>query len=55
MFMMFSPTYQNTTQRHNPEDIDLTQISLLSPVILYECEVWSFTLREEHEVRLFEN
>jgi hypothetical protein len=24
-------------------------------VVLYECETWSFTLREEHRLRVFEN
>ena len=25
------------------------------PVVLYGCETWSLTLREEHRVRVFEN
>jgi len=25
------------------------------PVVLYECETWSFTLREERRLRVFEN
>jgi hypothetical protein len=25
------------------------------PVVLYGCKTWSFTLREEHRVRIFEN
>jgi hypothetical protein len=25
------------------------------PVILYECETWSLSLREEHRLRVFEN
>jgi hypothetical protein len=25
------------------------------PVVLYGCETWSLTLREEHSLRLFEN
>jgi hypothetical protein len=25
------------------------------PVVLYGCEVWSFLLREEHRLRVFEN
>jgi hypothetical protein len=25
------------------------------PVVLYECETWSLTLREEHRLRVFEN
>jgi hypothetical protein len=27
----------------------------LLPVVLYGCETWSFTLREEHRLRVFEN
>jgi hypothetical protein len=26
-----------------------------APVVLYGCETWSLTLREEHRLRLFEN
>jgi hypothetical protein len=25
------------------------------PVVLYGCETWSLTLREEHKLRVFEN
>ena len=25
------------------------------PVVLYGCETWSLTLREEHKLKLFEN
>jgi hypothetical protein len=25
------------------------------PVVLYGCEIWSLTLREEHILRVFEN
>jgi hypothetical protein len=25
------------------------------PVVLYECETWTLTLREEHRLRVFEN
>jgi hypothetical protein len=25
------------------------------PVVLYRCETWSLTLREEHRLRVFEN
>jgi hypothetical protein len=25
------------------------------PVVLYECETWSLTLRKEHRLRVFEN
>ena len=27
----------------------------LFPVVLYGCETWSLTLREEHRLRVFEN
>jgi hypothetical protein len=29
--------------------------TLILPVVLYECETWSLTLREEHRLRVFEN
>jgi hypothetical protein len=29
--------------------------NLILPVALYGCETWSFTLREEHRLRVFEN
>jgi hypothetical protein len=28
---------------------------IILPVVLYGCETWSLTLREEHKLRLFEN
>jgi hypothetical protein len=28
---------------------------IILPVVLYECETWSPTLREEHRLRVFEN
>jgi hypothetical protein len=28
---------------------------IILPVILYGCEIWSLTLREEHRLRVFEN
>ena len=28
---------------------------IIQPVILYGCETWSLTLREEHKIRVFEN
>jgi hypothetical protein len=33
----------------------LARETLFSPFILYGCETWSLTLREEHRVRVFEN
>jgi hypothetical protein len=29
--------------------------TIILPVVLYGCETWSLTLREEHIVRVFEN
>jgi hypothetical protein len=29
--------------------------TVISPVVLYGCETWSLTLREEHTLRVFEN
>jgi hypothetical protein len=29
--------------------------SIILPVVLYGCETWSVTLREEHRLRVFEN
>jgi hypothetical protein len=29
--------------------------AVILPVVLYGCETWSLTLREEHELRIFEN
>jgi hypothetical protein len=29
--------------------------TIILPVVLYECETWYLTLREEHRLRVFEN
>jgi hypothetical protein len=29
--------------------------TVIMPVVLYGCETWSLTLREEHRLRVFEN
>jgi hypothetical protein len=29
--------------------------TIILPVVLYGCETWSVTLREEHRLRVFEN
>jgi hypothetical protein len=29
-------------------------ITIILPVVLYGCETWSLTLREEHRLRVFE-
>jgi hypothetical protein len=28
---------------------------IILPVVLYECETWSLTLKEEHRLKVFEN
>jgi hypothetical protein len=28
---------------------------IILPLVLYECEIWSLALREEHRLRVFEN
>jgi hypothetical protein len=33
----------------------LTNQDVILPVVLYGCETWSLTLREEHRLRVFEN
>jgi hypothetical protein len=32
-----------------------TYETIILPVVLYGCETWSVTLREEHRMRVFEN
>jgi hypothetical protein len=29
--------------------------TIILPVVLYRCETWSLTIREEHKLRVFEN
>jgi hypothetical protein len=29
--------------------------TIILPVVLYGCETWSLTLREEHKLRVFDN
>jgi hypothetical protein len=29
--------------------------TIILPVVLYGCQTWSLTLREEHRLRVFEN
>jgi hypothetical protein len=41
----------------NAEKIKCMLLSqtIILPVVLYGCETWSLTLREEHRLRVFEN
>jgi hypothetical protein len=34
---------------------DIYVVNSLLPVVLYGCETWSLTLREERRLRVFEN
>ena len=29
--------------------------TIITPVVLYGCEIWTLTLREEHRLRVFQN
>jgi hypothetical protein len=43
-----------TDQNSIQEEIKNTETIIL-PVVLYGCETWSLTLREERRLRMFEN
>jgi hypothetical protein len=59
----YSTIFRATYNRFTTYDaISLKRILILSshlviilPVVLYGCETWSVTLREEHRLRVFEN
>ena len=36
-------------------DLEFTNTIIILPVVLYGCETWSLTLREECRLRIFEN
>ena len=42
-----SPAFQETKVN--------TYKTIILPVVLYGCETWSLTLRDEHRLRVFEN
>ena len=44
--------FQFAIQKFKDQDIYRT---IIFPVVLYGCETWSLTLREEHRLRAFEN
>jgi hypothetical protein len=44
---LFSPAVKNVKVR--------IYKTIILPVILYGCETWSLTVREEHKLRVFEN
>jgi hypothetical protein len=37
------------------DQLDRIYKSIILPVVLYGCETWSLTVREEHKLRMFEN
>jgi len=43
------------TCRHDACSGDKIYRTTILPVVLYGCETWSFTLREERKLRVFEN
>jgi hypothetical protein len=49
--------FYQTTRRYNPEESHLPKMykSVILRVVLCGCETWSFMLREEHRLRVFEN
>jgi hypothetical protein len=51
LHMLSNSTSTNKTYT----DQNLKKKSVVLLVVLYGCEIWSFTLREEHRLRVFEN
>jgi hypothetical protein len=54
----FAPTPLNAwnPERWNFKLVILKSYKIITlPVVLYGCETWSLTLREEHRLRVFEN
>jgi hypothetical protein len=47
-----SVVFQVAVQKLKDQDIYRT---IILPVVLYGCETWSLTLREERRLRVFEN
>jgi hypothetical protein len=46
---------QRTDKYESHKNINHNAFSLILPVVLYGCETWSLTLREERRLRVFEN
>ena len=51
LFGAESSVIQVAVQKFKNQDI----ITIILPVVLYGCETWSLTLREERRLRVFEN
>jgi hypothetical protein len=52
--LLFSPKYFVFPSHIKNLKIKIYKTVIL-PVVLYGCETWSLTLREEHRLRVFEN
>ena len=53
--MLFGPnTFVSSTSLSKNLKIKIYKTIIL-PVVLYGCETWSLTIREEHRLRVFEN
>ena len=53
VYRRFGTTYRSRTNTLNLK-IEIYRTIIL-PVVLYGCETWSLTLKEEHRLRVFEN
>ena len=51
LFGAESFVFQFAIQKFKDQDIE----NIILPVVLYGCETWSLTLREERRMRVFEN
>ena len=52
---LINPFVFNTLLIAKPSYIDMSFIAIILRVLLYGCEAWSLTLREECRLRVFEN
>jgi hypothetical protein len=52
--LLFSPK-SFVFPSHTKKPKDKIYKTVILPVVLYRCETWSLTLREEHRLRVFEN
>jgi hypothetical protein len=53
--LLFSPKYF-VCPSHIKKNLKIKIYkTVILPVVLYRCETWSLTLREEHRLRVFEN
>jgi hypothetical protein len=47
--------HQGLDFRQGQENFLFSSAHIILPVVLYGCETWSLTLREEHRLRVFDN